>query len=120
MFINELSKEIAENGRHGIQLSPELIEILILLFADDVVLVSDSVIGLQSQLNILHDTASKLDLMVNLEKSNIVVFRNGGHLAAREKWSYGHTEVKVVNMYKYLGVYMSTRLSSHAQQNLAN
>ena len=36
LFINELTKDIIENGKHGIQLSPDLIELLILLFADDV------------------------------------------------------------------------------------
>ena len=46
LFINELTKDIIENGKHGIQLSPDLIELLILLFADDVILFSDSVIGL--------------------------------------------------------------------------
>ena len=85
LFINELTKDIIENGKHGIQLSPDLIELLILLFADDVVLFSDSVIGLQTQLNILYCTAKRLDMIVNLDKSNIVVFRNGGHLALREK-----------------------------------
>ena len=85
LLINELTKDITENGKHGIQLSPDLIELLILLFADDVVLFSDSVIGLQTQLNILYCTANRLDMIVNLDKSNIVVFRNGGHLALREK-----------------------------------
>ena len=61
---------------------PELIQILIMLFADDVVLLSYTVIGLQRQLTILRDTAKKLGL-VNLQKANVVVFRNGGHIAAR-------------------------------------
>ena len=84
LFINELTKDIIESGKHGIQLAPDLIEWLILLFADDVVLLSDSVFGLQTQLNVLFNTAKRLDLIVNLDKSNIVVFRNGGHLALNE------------------------------------
>ena len=64
---------------------PEVIQILIMLFADDVVLLSHTVIGLQQQLSILRDTAKKLGLVVNSQKSNVVVFRNGGHIAAREK-----------------------------------
>jgi hypothetical protein len=56
-----------------------------------------------------------LNLSVNLEKSKIVIFRNGGYIAKREKWFYKGNELKVVNSYKYLGVWMSTRLSfSHA------
>ena len=57
-----------------------------MLFAEGVVLLSYTVIGLQQQLNILRDTAKKLGLVVNLHKSNVVVFRNGGHIASREKW----------------------------------
>ena len=70
-----------------------------------------SVFGLQTQLNVLFNTAKRLDLIVNLDKSNIVVFRNGGHLALNEKWCFGDEELEVVNMYKYLGVYFITRLT---------
>jgi len=50
-------------------------------------------------------------LIVNLDKSNIVVFRNGGHLALNERWCFGNEELEVINMYKYLGVYFTTRLT---------
>ena len=40
LFFNELVNEIMQNGKHGITLSPELIQILIMLFADSVVLPS--------------------------------------------------------------------------------
>jgi hypothetical protein len=111
LLINELTKEINMHGRHGVQMSPELVHILILLFADDVALLSDSVIGLQTQLNILNTVSKRLDLVVNLEKSNIVVFRNGGYLAQNERWIFGNSHLKVVTMYKYLGIFLSTRLS---------
>ena len=55
-----------------------------MLFADDVVLLSYTVVSLQRQLNIMRDTGRKLGLVVNLQKSNVDVFRNGGHFAARE------------------------------------
>ena len=121
LFINELAIEIIQNGKHGIILSPELIQILIMLFADDVVLLSYTVIGLQQQLNILRDTAKKLGLVVNLQKSNVVVFRNGGHIAAREKWFYDGMKLEIVNQYKYLGVIFSTGLTfSYAHEDMAN
>ena len=71
--------------------------------------------GLQNQLNILWETAERLGLAVNLDKSNIIVFRNGGHTASCEKWVYGKNVMTVVNQYKYLCIYLSTRLTlSHA------
>ena len=121
LFINELAIEIIQNGKHGITLSPELIQILIMLFADDVVLLSYTVIGLQQQLNILRGTAKKLGLVVNLQKSNVVVFRNGGHIAAREKWFYDGMKLEIVNQYKYFGVIFSTGLIfSYAHEDMAN
>ena len=111
LFINELAIEIIQNGKHGITLSPELIQILIMLFADDVVLLSYTVIGLQQQLSIVRDTAKKLGLVVNSQKSNVVVFRNGGHIAAREKWFYDGMKLEIVNQYKYLGVIFFYRVN---------
>ena len=119
LFINELALEIIEKGRHGIKLSPDILELFILLFADDIVLLSETVVGLQNQLNNLYSAASKLHLTVNLAKSNIIVFRLGGFLGEREKWYYAGKRMEVVNCYKYLGIYFSTKLSfSHACQDL--
>ena len=58
LFINELANEIIQKGKHGISLSPDLIQMLIMLFADDVILLSFTINGLQHQLNILNDTAN--------------------------------------------------------------
>ena len=117
LLINELSLEIMSNGKHGVQLHPYVIELFITLFADDVVLLSYTPIGLQHQLNLLARNADALDLTVNLEKSNIVVFRNGGYLARCENGTI-KTVVKVVNAHKYLGVWFSTRLSfSHSLES---
>ena len=63
LFINELVDEVISRGRHDITLSHDLIEILIMLFADDVVTLSDSDIGLQRQLSVLRDTAKELDIL---------------------------------------------------------
>ena len=76
MFTDEIANEIMEHGRHGIQLRPDLVQIVILMFAYDVILASFTVSGLQNQLNILWETAERLGLAVNLDKSNII--RNGG------------------------------------------
>ena len=80
-----LSLDIMINGKHGVQLHPDIIELFIMLFADDVDLLSYTPVGLQHQLNLLARNADALDLTVNLEKSNIVVFRNGGYLARCEE-----------------------------------
>ena len=107
LFIDEIADEIMQRGKRGIQLLPDLVKMFILLFADDVILVSDTVCGLQNQLNVLCNTANHLGPVVNLDKSSIFVFRNGGHTALCEKWKYGDTPLRIVNVYKYLGIYLS-------------
>ena len=109
LFINDLALEITRGGRHGVTF--DLVEIFLLLFADDIVLVSETPIGLQTQLNNLYLATCNLELKVNMDKSNIIVFRKGGYLGARERWLYNSVQMPVVNAYKYLGLYFTTKLS---------
>ena len=109
LYINELAMEITNSGRHGVML--DTYELLALLLADDIILCSETVVGLQCQLNILYRAACRLHLTVNLQKSNIIVFRKGGYLAERERWYYNGMNMPVVNAYKYLGIIFTTKLS---------
>ena len=54
LFINELTLDIVNDGKHGAILSSTLVKIFILLFADDIVIVSETAIGLQNQLSELY------------------------------------------------------------------
>ena len=85
-------------------------------------MLSETVIGLKTQLSSLFRAVSRLQLKVNMEyKSNIVVFRKGWYLGARERWVYDDCMMKVVNSYKYLGIYFLQGLVFyHACQNLVS
>ena len=85
LFIDDLALDIINNGRYRTSLSSDFVQLVILLFADDMILLSETVIGLQTQLNSLFSAASRLQLKVNMNKSNIVMFRKGGYLGARER-----------------------------------
>jgi len=87
-----------------------------LLFADDIALISDTVPGLQNQLNVLKRVSDNLGLVVNTEKTKVVVYRMGGHLARHERWYLGQERLETVNEYKYLGMKLSTMLSSNVAQ----
>ena len=84
-LINELASEIPLRGKHGIQLLPRENELFLLMFVDDIVLLSSTPAGLQNQLNVFCEVANRLGLLVNLEKTKIVVFRKGGYLARAER-----------------------------------
>ena len=109
-LINELVSEILLRGEHGIQLLPREIELFLLMFADDIALLSSTPVGLQNQLNVLCEVANRLGLLVNLEKTKIVVFRNGGYLARAERWYYGRELVSVASSYTYLGLKFTTKV----------
>ena len=111
IFMTEISYALNNECDNGIQFLPNCKIIFHLLFADDIILVSDSVEGLQHQINILQVQTQRLGLQINKKKTQIVVFRKGGRLARKEQWFYGNTELKVVNTYKYLGLDFTTKLS---------
>jgi len=111
LLINEVADKVNISGKHGIQFLPGLQEIFLLLFADDICLISSTPAGLQNQLDNLEKASTSLGLTVNLKKTKIMVFRKGGHLGKAEKWFYQGKEVEIVNSYKYLGFTLTTKLS---------
>jgi hypothetical protein len=75
----------------------------ILLYADDIVLLSQSKEGLQNSLNILHDFCYTWKLKVNTDKSKIMVFNSNGktHL---NQFTYNNVDIETVANYCYLGM----------------
>ena len=96
-LINELASEIPLKGKHGTQLLPRETELFLLMFADDIALLSSTPVGLQNQLNVLYKTADRLGLLVNLEKTKIAVFKNGDYLTRAERWYHGGGPVSVAS-----------------------
>lgn len=116
-FLNDL-KDFVSTDSYGIDL--DICKIFLLLFADDLVLLAETKIELQRLLNKLKSYCTTWNLKVNLNKTNVIVFRNGGYLRRYEKWFYGDTKLKVVTYYKYLGLVISSRLSWYmCQKTLA-
>jgi hypothetical protein len=74
------------------------------MYADDTVLLSESVVGLQKMLDSLHVYSTKWNIDVNIEKTKIVVFRNRGKLTNTEKWTYNGNIIQVVDSFNYLGL----------------
>ena len=67
---------LGENIQDGITV--DQLQLYLLLFADDAVLVSETREGLQRSLDNLHEYCIKWNLNVNIEKTKIVVFRKRG------------------------------------------
>jgi len=119
LLVNELICTIKQKGKHGVQLTPDCV-LYTLFFADDVILLADTPVGLQNQLSVLHTSADELGLQINFSKTKVVVYRKGGYLSKHEKWNIDSHPVNVANSYKYLGLHFSTKLSiKYALRELA-
>jgi len=120
LFINDLFEYLKSKHIRGIQLTPDDLEIFMLLFADDVALASDTIFGLQQQLHYLHEFCIEYKLEVNVQKTKIVVFKNGGRLSSRENWYYADEKLECINGFTYVGVYFSSTLSMYKMsENMA-
>lgn len=65
-----------------------MINIFLLMFVDDMVLIVEIFVGLQSMLNIFNEYIIEWDLNVNVFKIKVVIFRNGGKMLDFESWLY--------------------------------
>ena len=80
------------------------------MFADDVSSFADSGVRLQRQIDLIEKFCKSVGMSLNLSKTKIIVFRNGGIVKDTERWFYNGNEIEVVSLYKYLGVYFTPKL----------
>ncbi|CAG7827288.1 unnamed protein product, partial [Allacma fusca] len=78
-----------------------------LLLADDNVTIAESKMGLQKKIDALSDYCVENFLSINLSKTKVIVFRNGGKLLNSWKWQLKGEQIEVVPEYTYLGVKFS-------------
>ena len=111
LYIGELSTLFKDRGHRGIFVNETTPEVLCLLFADDIANCADTAINLQLQINTISEFCNLTGMKVNLGKTQVVVFRNGGPLRSYENWTYNQQPLKVVSVYKYMGLLFSHTLS---------
>ena len=85
LLVQEITNKLRSRGGYGIQLPPDIVELSILLFADAIVLIADTVFKLQKKLDVLYEVATTLGLLFNIDQTKVLVFRKGGRLAGIEK-----------------------------------
>ena len=115
-FINQLICALNEKDFGGAKIEEIIIKVL--AFADDFALIARNVVEMQKMIKVLYSFAHSMGMKVNLSKSKIMVFKNGGKLSKYEKWYYGNEKIEVVRNYKYLGVWFSSngRFLTHVQK----
>lgn len=115
LYINEIIKHLEEVETHSPCLGSR--EVKCLLYADDLVLLSLSKVGLQRAFDALATFCEVWGLKVNTKKTNILTFSKG---KLRERgWYYKGEKVKEVDKFRYLGVILQRNLNWKSQQEEA-
>ncbi|KAL1447102.1 hypothetical protein WDU94_003568 [Cyamophila willieti] len=120
IFLNDLEDYMRTRGMSGVSIT-ESSDILLLLYADDLILFATDKVNLQRKLNLLHSYCVENKMTVNVEKSRVTIFRRGGRVAASDKFHFNNVQLEVCNEYTYLGVLFSSHGVFHkaAEQALS-
>ena len=104
LYIDEISEYIEKGGGRGAQLAGTWMPLL--LYADDIVLISDSSEGMQRHLDTLRTFALDSGMSVNLDKTKVMVFNTTPQWIRRSAltFTYGKNVVEYTNAYTYLEV----------------
>ena len=87
-------------------------EILVhLLWADDMIIVSNSANGLQSSLDNLFKYCSQWQLILNVMKTKILVYNKAAIKTRMPPFTFNGSDIEIVSEYKYLGCVFKDLLS---------
>ena len=76
-----------------------------LLWADDLLIVSESPEGLQSAINKMHLFYQSLDLKINVKKTKVMIFNQRGRtLKNKYSFSVNNQKLEITDQYQYLGL----------------
>ena len=114
MYVNDLEQELENNGTNGIDIG--MVKLLLLLYADDIVLFGKTPEELQKSLNILEEYCDRWKLTVNTAKTKILVFRKGGRLSSNLQFTYKGNNIEIVSKFCYLGIVFTSGGSSFETQ----
>ncbi|XP_075160593.1 uncharacterized protein LOC142233513 [Haematobia irritans] len=115
LYINDLH-DFLQGG-----INTHNMNIRILLYADDIVILAEDISTMQSMISRLENYCDLWNLTVNMEKSEIMIFRNGGRLSRNEEWFYKGNIIKIAKEYNYLGVTLTPRMKflKHVEKRTA-
>ena len=105
IYVNDLAVEL-NNLNCGVSLQ-ETLNISVLLYADDIAVLSETEAGMQTMINKLDDRYRKWCITVNKRKTKVLHFRPKTKIATDYIFKYGNQKIDVDSSYKYLGFWMN-------------
>ena len=115
LFLNDIEEQFIRSGIEGVDV--DMFKVFLLLYADDIVIFSNSAEELQKGLDLLSEYCAKWKLKINESKSNVMVFRKGGLLPRNLKFYYEGVQLEIVKKFRYLGVVFTPGGSFTETQN---
>ena len=102
LFLNDIEDEFLKSGMEGLNIN--MFKMFLLLYADDIIIFSNTAEEMQNSLNLLSNYCERWKLKVNVMKTKVMVFRKGGILPKRLTFYYNGETLEIVSRFKYLGV----------------
>ena len=111
-LFTEFLKDISATFDQDQGIPVDTLLMVYLLFADDLVLFSESAEGLQKQLTALYLYASLRHIIVSIPKTKVLIF-NERYTKVHGSFHYGDNIIEKAEQYKYLGVVYSTKSANN-------
>lgn len=106
LYVSDLEMFLRSRGVRGVSVN-NTEEILLLMYADDLVLLAYSKIEMQKILNHLELYCNEKGLTVNVKKSNLVVFKQGRR-SVKDEFQFNGEAIEIKSTFSYLGVIFSS------------
>ena len=111
LYINDLEEYLLANGNNFIDFKDEIcnsyVKLLVLLYADDTIVLSNTAAGLQKALEDLYNYCTKWKLQVNSSKTKVIIFSKRKPKTP-PVFTYNNEVLENVFDFKYLGVYFKS------------
>jgi hypothetical protein len=111
IYLNDLEQYLTGKGHEGVNInttntdnSDLWINLIMLLYADDTVLLADTPDSLQHALNDFHEYCSTWKLEVNPSKTKILIFGSGPAKKIKLDFHINNEKIEIVDSYTYLGI----------------
>ena len=101
IFLSDLQSKVEVNACEPVRINPEE-KLGGLIWADDVIFLSKSELGLKNMLQILNSYTEENGMTLNIDKTKVMIFnRSGRHM--RRSFDFGARKIETTRQYKYLG-----------------
>jgi hypothetical protein len=111
LFINDIEQYLEDNGVESLYMINDVsfeildiyLKIFLLLYADDTVLRTENVDGMQTMLNVFSEYYNTWKLQVNIAKTKVVIFSKS-KVTQNTRVMSDNKELGICESYNYLGI----------------